>query len=1000
MARKSTKAQFEEREDKKEFDPSEEKKNEEAKDGKEGKTDFSSEKEEKEEKKTKKVKKERKPRKPASANSPIHQVMPVVMLALCAFLGICIYTAIPVGVVGAAVHTAFFGVLGRAAYFAPVLVLLVALFWQRDVQNQVLGRKIAFGFVLLALTAILFYTFGVAEADKNAFSSFWKMGVDGVGGGVLGNCIGFGLYYCFAQTGTVIVTALLLAVFAVLFFRIRLSAVFHAIGSACRQAAEKRAEAKRRAAQARVQEEERKREQKERAEADFYAKAAVSTPTAPRAEAGGKSTPAHELFTAGTTPEKKPVARKLFDAAAEEVVNRNPSEEVGTKREQAPATPAPFHDDLFNDDPIDPALLVGDEDDTVGTAGKELPVLPETAGAEQSNAKVTFVSDKPIPERPVRPIPLAPDPVSDPVSEPKPDAAEIPASDSVSEESDGERGENEGGKKENSQEASAANASTEKDTQEEEKIVINKAHTIEHIGADTFIDGDESYYKSGSADTFFYKFPPLSLLQEDTEVNQEDSDQEITEKAARLKKTLESYGVQAEIKCISRGPRLTRYELVPKEGVRIRAIESLVDEIAMNLEAVSVRIEAPIPGKAAIGVEVPNVKYSTVRLRGLLDTDKFRDAVGKTTVCLGVDVVGVPVFADLEKMPHLLVAGATGMGKSVCINSLLVSLLYKAKPDEVKLILIDPKKVEFKSYYNIPHLLVPVVTEPQMAAGALSWAVNEMERRYDIIERVGVRNIKAYNTTLADHPEREHLPHIVIVIDELHDLMLQAKDAVEDSIARIAAKARAAGILLIIGTQRPSVNVITGVIKANIPSRIAFHVASQVDSRTIIDAAGAEKLLNNGDMLFLSPGMQMMTPKRVQGAFLDDDEVTRVADYLRRNSSAVHYDETIMADMDRESEKYNKEKKSVDSDAFGADGEGSGNSEDDLLYRAIEVALENGKISTSLLQRRLSLGFGKAARIIDRMQEMGIVSAPNGQKPRDILITEDEYRAMRLKHDD
>ncbi|MBO7170884.1 MAG: DNA translocase FtsK, partial [Clostridia bacterium] len=372
---------------------------------------------------------------------------------------------------------------------------------------------------------------------------------------------------------------------------------------------------------------------------------------------------------------------------------------------------------------------------------------------------------------------------------------------------------------------------------------------------------------------------------------------------------------------------------------------------------------------------------------------------GKTTVCLGVDVVGVPVFADLEKMPHLLVAGATGMGKSVCINSILVSLLYKARPDEIKLILIDPKKVEFKSYASIPHLLVPVVTEAQKAAGALSWAVNEMERRYDIIERVGVRSIKAYNKTLADHPEREPLPQIVIVIDELHDLMIQAMDAVEDSIARIAAKARAAGIILIIGTQRPSVNVITGVIKANIPSRIAFHVASQIDSRTILDATGAEKLLNNGDMLFLCPGMQMMSPKRVQGAFLDDDEVNRVAEYLRKNSAGVQYNEAVMADMDRESEKYNKDKKQ--SGDFPT-GEASGDvgSEEELLYRAIEVALENGKISTSLLQRKLSVGFGKAARMIDKMEEMGLVSPPNGQKPREILVTMDEYRAMRLKNDE
>ncbi|MCQ2386267.1 MAG: DNA translocase FtsK, partial [Clostridia bacterium] len=474
-----------------------------------------------------------------------------------------------------------------------------------------------------------------------------------------------------------------------------------------------------------------------------------------------------------------------------------------------------------------------------------------------------------------------------------------------------------------------------------------------------------------------YRFPPLSLLHEDDSRSSSDIEAEKREKAACLLRTLSNFGIKASISDYPSGPRLTRYELVPDEGVRIRSIENLVNEIAMNLRALSVRIEAPIPGKAAIGVEVPNDHSRTVRLRRLLDSDTFRNAPSKTTVCLGEDVVGEPVFANLDKMPHLLVAGATGMGKSVCINSMLVSLLYKARPDEVKLILIDPKKVEFKCYSDIPHLLVPVVTDAQKAAGALKWAVNEMERRYDIIEEAGVRDIKTYNKMLDAYPGRTYIPQIVIIIDELHDLMMQAPDTVEDSICRIAQKARAAGILLIIGTQRPSVNVITGVIKANIPSRIAFHVAAQVDSRTILDAVGAEKLLNDGDMLFLCPGMKMLTPKRVQGAFLDDEEVNRVADFLRSNGS-TEYDEEVLSAIERETEKCFKDAKKPDSDMRMPEGD----SEEDLFYKAVEVALENEKVSTSLLQRKMQLGFGKAARMIDRMQEMGIVSPPNGQKPR------------------
>ncbi len=935
-------------------------------------------KEEKNSTKKEKKHKAKRERKQRNENSILHQIMPAVMLALCAFVGICIYTGLSVGVIGSWISFLLFGLFGFTAYFVPFLFLLLAVFWQKDVRESTLGRKAIFGTVVLLLVSVLFYTFGVVEEKKYAFSEFWQMGLNKQGGGVLGNTVGVALNFCVAKPGTIIISVLALLLFAVLFFNFRPKYVAEAVRRSMQKMKEKREEAKAQAQATREKAEERKRERRENAEEDFYAKKAVVTTAVVPHEATPKQKPRDSFLVnhdGETTP--KPVTRSFFDAAAED--------ENWTTRENvavAPVAPATFEDDFFNDSPVSPDLLLGEEIEVPiisqqGVTGSTPPSV--SSDIVKDKDKITVVSDKPIPERPlssVRDVRSFADTEDESSVSDSEDALYVSAEDEMNET------ENDFGAEEQEQ---------------EDKLIINKAHTIEHLGADTFIDETDELYKSRNPDTFFYSFPPLSLLHEDDATNQEDSDQEITEKASRLKKTLESYGVQAEIKCISRGPRLTRYELVPREGVRIRAVENLVDEIAMNLEAVSVRIEAPIPGKAAIGVEVPNVKYSTVRLRGLLDTDTFRDAPGKTTVCLGVDVVGVPVFADLDKMPHLLVAGATGMGKSVCINSILISLLYKARPDEVKLILIDPKKVEFKSYYNIPHLLVPVVTEPQKAAGALSWAVNEMERRYDIIERTGVRNIKAYNATLADHPEREKIPQIVIVIDELHDLMLQARDAVEDSIARIAAKARAAGILLIIGTQRPSVNVITGVIKANIPSRIAFHVASQVDSRTILDAVGAEKLLNDGDMLFLSPGMKMMTPKRVQGAFLDDDEVTRVAEYLRKNSSDVRYDESIMADMDRESEKYNKDKKPVDNDIPMTDGESS---EDDLFYRAIEVALESGKVSTSLLQRKLSLGFGKAARMIDRMQEMGVVSAPNGQKPRDVLISLDEYRAMRLKNDE
>ena len=946
-------------------------------------------------------KKARKQKKALSENSAVHAAMPVVMLALCAFFGICIYTEVSVGVFGDFIGRVFFGLFGNAAYFIPPLCLLASIFWRAELKRHALLKKAIFGFCALLTVGILFYTYGVDDAQKSEVTSFWALGNEGIGGGVFGNLIGLPIRLLVDKAGTLIFSVVALVVFLFFFFDLTFGKIKRAALRFAAYLSKARAESKEKKALKKAEAEHVRRERKEREEEDFYTKQAVTHMPAvvkSESESGYRPFASNHFMLVGDGEGARTSSRHFYDANAD--FEDEPSEESATSVASASAFSS--DDDFFSKIPdiavsAEASYRVSDADeDTVG-----VPSSAAYTPADNTFTKVEVVSDRPIPERPQEKavpnvtvdVPMGADNDSDEedggiptenVAYDMPPLEEVAVSEDILE----------------SQEViDDASESDRVEEKTEQTLVINDVQPIERAGIESFASEAEEYYKQED-EPFFYSFPPLSLLHEEDDVNSGESEEIIKDKEQKLMATLESFGVEARISCVSRGPRLTRYELVPKPGVKIRSIENLVNEIAMNLEAVSVRIEAPIPGKAAVGIEVPNTKYSTVRLRGLLDTDTFRNAAGKTTVCLGVDVVGVPVFADLEKMPHLLVAGATGMGKSVCINSILVSLLYKARPDEVKLILIDPKKVEFKSYCNIPHLLVPVVTDAQKAAGALSWAVNEMERRYDVIERVGVRNIKAYNATLKDHPEREKMTHIVIVIDELHDLMLQARDAVEDSIARIAAKARAAGILLIIGTQRPSVNVITGVIKANIPSRIAFHVASQVDSRTILDAIGAEKLLNNGDMLFLSPGMQMMTPKRVQGAFLDDDEVLRVAEYLRTNSSAVRYDESIMADMDRESEKYNKEKKTAGDFPVSEGGGGGGGSEEDLLYRAIEVAFENGKISTSLLQRRLSVGYGKAAKIIDTLQDMGIVSPPDGQKPRELLISEDEYRQMRMRGDE
>ena len=493
------------------------------------------------------------------------------------------------------------------------------------------------------------------------------------------------------------------------------------------------------------------------------------------------------------------------------------------------------------------------------------------------------------------------------------------------------------------------------------------------------------------------KYPPIDLLTEGSNPKKtENVREELHENAAKLVSVLASFNVRTKIVGVSRGPTITRYELLPEPGTRVKSISNLVDDIALNLATSGVRIEAPIPGKAAVGIEVPNKTAETVYLRSLISDKGFTEHKSKISSALGKDVAGSSVIMDIQKMPHLLIAGATGMGKSVCINSLLVSLLYRATPDEVKLILIDPKKVEFSIYNGLPHLLVPVVSDPKKAAGSLTWAVNEMERRFGLIESVGVREIDGYNKITANDPEKEYMPRIVIVIDELADLMATAPDDVETSIARLAAKARAAGMHLVIGTQRPSVDVITGVIKANIPSRIAFTVASQVDSRTIIDRSGAENLIGRGDMLYNPVGAAK--PQRVQGAFVSDSEVDAVVSFIKANNcqNGANYSDEVMKQIEAEALLCGA-KKGSGSQGLPAEG---GESGDPLIDQALEVAFESGKISTSLLQRRLSVGYGRAAKIIDKMEEMGYVSAPDGQKPRQLLITKQDYMEMAVRKED
>lgn len=482
--------------------------------------------------------------------------------------------------------------------------------------------------------------------------------------------------------------------------------------------------------------------------------------------------------------------------------------------------------------------------------------------------------------------------------------------------------------------------------------------------------------------------PPITLLNEPTTSSQGDMGEEI-KKGDRLVETLKSFGVQTKIINISKGPAVTRFELQPSAGVKISKITGLADDIALNLAAAGVRIEAPIPNKAAVGIEIPNRVQSMVSIREVIDSNEFVDAKSKLTIALGRDIAGKVIVADIAKMPHLLIAGATGSGKSVCINSILMSLIYKSSPEEVKLLMVDPKVVELGIYNGIPHLLVPVVTDPRKAAGTLNWAVTQMLERYKLFADNAVRDIRGYNE-LAERTEgMQKMPQIVIIIDELADLMMAAPNEVEDAICRLAQMARAAGMHLVIATQRPSVDVITGVIKANIPSRIAFAVSSQVDSRTILDSGGAEKLLGKGDMLFYPMGSSK--PQRVQGCFVSDKEIERVVDYIKQTKTA-EYDEDVISEIDR---------LAVKEKGKGENSGGGFDEVDDMLPKAIELVVETGQASTSMLQRRLRLGYARAARLVDEMEQRGIVGpSEGGGKPRQVLMTKQQWMEMNLSQEE
>ena len=477
-----------------------------------------------------------------------------------------------------------------------------------------------------------------------------------------------------------------------------------------------------------------------------------------------------------------------------------------------------------------------------------------------------------------------------------------------------------------------------------------------------------------------YEFPPVEFLTPGKATTKMGK-KAVADTASKLQKTLYSFGVSAKVENVSVGPTITRYELKPAEGVRVSKIANLADDIALSLAAETIRIEAPIPGKQAVGIEIPNKEKEVVHLRDIIDSNEFKSAKSKLAFALGKNAAGEAIVTDIAKMPHVLIAGSTGSGKSVCINTLITSIIYKSKPSEVKLVMVDPKVVELSVYNGIPHLLIPVVTDPKKAAGALAWAVQEMVNRYHLFAEKNVRDIAGYNEALGKEGAEGKLPQIVIIIDELADLMMVAKNDVEDAICRLAQMARAAGMHLVIATQRPSVDVITGIIKANIASRISFAVTSQVDSRTILDSAGAEKLLGKGDMLFFPTGV--LKPIRIQGAFVSDGEVEKIVSFLKENGGPT-YSEDVLEKIER-ANTTDKELDEQDDDET-----------DPFLMEAIDTVVDLGQASASFIQRRFKVGYARAGRIIDQMEARGIISGYEGSKPRQVLVSKEQWQELKM----
>ena len=950
-------------------------------------------------------------KKAPDPSAPIHQIAIAVLLAVALFVGICFGFKDDVGVIGGAIQNVFFGLFGLGALMIPFLLVQIALFWKRDVASGAVRYKYIVALFLMLFLSILIHAFYcLAEgfddlrfAEMFSWDNVKAMYTEGVayrGGGFFGGVIGCALLCGIGYPGTIIFSLLFLVIFVMSLFGLTpmecvQRILFYRQRYQSAREKEKALMAERRAV----------REQN-RAEAAAKRTTAVSTRAASPAKsrrAADEVSHAHidsDIFAdtaefgkeekrpaPKAEPIKKSAAKPVFEepkkVSLDDIFDKKEDEAILTRYAGVLNT-----EDEHEAETNIPAAPVTKEPPKAAEAPAPTPAAITINGHEATPAPaVEKTETKPVSSRDPH------NPAIPPIRSMGDNMPEIIFEDEPEEGFDDEPIAPISAQNRVTREVSPRVVRPEEKKEPEIITISPPDPTPEPIP-----DPDDEVFEAPMPPA--YEFPPIELLQEgNTDYASGDVSAELRENADKIIQTLDSFNVRVSISNVSRGPTIPRYEIDPSAGTRVRAILNLLDDIALSLATSGVRSDGIITGKSAIGIEVPNKVTNTVYIRDLIADSRFESAKSKLSACLGMDVSGAPVYLDIAKMPHLLIAGATGQGKSVCINSLIISLLYKARPDEVKLILIDPKKVELNIYNGIPHLLVPVVFEPKKAAGSLHWAVQEMERRFELIEAQNVRNIAQYNAAVADDPHKEKLPQVVIIIDELADLMMSAPDDVETSICRLAQKARAAGMHLIIGTQRPSVDVITGLIKANIPSRIAFTVSSQIDSRTIIDAQGAEKLIGRGDMLFAPVGSSK--PTRVQGSFVSEKEIEEIVGFVKSQSSECSYSGDVIEQINKAAETCGQKKGKGGSAAASAsasaesaeDGEGA----DPMLDAAIELAVESGKISTSLIQRRLSLGYGRAAKLIDVMERRGIVSPPEGQKPRTVLLTREKYLEMKAQ---